>query len=50
MKIEVGKRYKYYKTIIEITEKAGTRYYFNVVKGSDDGLLFLMKTHVMQKN
>ena len=40
MKIEVGKRYKYYKTIIEITEKAGERYYFNVVKGSDDGLLF----------
>lgn len=40
MKIEVGKRYKYYKTIIEITEKAGKRYYFNVVKGSDDGLLF----------
>lgn len=40
MKIEVGKRYKYYETIIEITEKAGERYYFNVVKGSDDGLLF----------
>ncbi len=40
MKIEVGKRYKYYKTIIEITEKEGKRYYFNVVKGSDDGLLF----------
>ncbi len=40
MKIEVGKRYKYYKTIIEITEKAGNRYYFNVVKGSDDELLF----------
>ena len=40
MKIEVGKRYKYYKTIIEITEKVGKRYYFNVVKGSDDGFLF----------
>ena len=40
MKIEVGKRYKYYKTIIEITEKAGKRYYFNVIKGSDGGGLF----------
>lgn len=40
MKIEVGKRYKYYETIIEITEKVGKRYYFNVVKGSDDRLPF----------
>lgn len=40
MKFEVGKRYKYHETIIEITEKAGKRYYFNVVKGPDNGFPF----------
>lgn len=37
MKIKVGKRYKHGKTIIEITEIAGMRYYFKVVSGPDEG-------------